>query len=66
MKKIILAPDSFKGTLSSRQVCEEIAKAAGRVFPGCQVKSVPVADGGEGSVEAFLTAMENVGSYHRG
>lgn len=57
MKKIVLAPDSFKGTLSSRQVCEEIATAAGRVFPSCQVKSVPVADGGEGSVEAFLTAM---------
>lgn len=57
MKTIVLAPDSFKGTLSSRQVCEEIAKAAGRVFPGCQVKSVPVADGGEGSVEAFLAAM---------
>lgn len=57
MKTIVLAPDSFKGTLSSRQVCEEIATAAGRVFPGCQVKAVPVADGGEGSVEAFLTAM---------
>lgn len=57
MKKIVLAPDSFKGTLSSRQVCEEIATAARRVFPGCQVKAVPVADGGEGSVEAFLTAM---------
>ena len=57
MKKIVLAPDSFKGTLSSRQVCEEIATAAGRVFPGCQVKAVPVADGGEGSVEAFRTAM---------
>lgn len=57
MKKIVLAPDSFKGTLSSRQVCEEIATAAGRVFPGCQVKAVPVADGGEGSVEAFLAAM---------
>ena len=57
MKKIVLAPDSFKGTLSSRQVCEEIATAARRVFPGCQVKAVPVADGGEGSVDAFLTAM---------
>ena len=57
MKKIVLAPDSFKGTLTSRQVCEEITKAAGKVFPGCQVKAVPVADGGEGSVEAFLTAM---------
>ena len=57
MKKIVVAPDSFKGTLSSQQVCREIAQAAGKVFPGCQVIVVPVADGGEGSVEAFLSAV---------
>ena len=57
MKKIVVAPDSFKGTLSSQQVCREIARAAGKVFPGCQVVAVPVADGGEGSVEAFLSAV---------
>ena len=57
MKKIVVAPDSFKGTLSSQQVCREIAQAAGKVFPGCQVIAVPVADGGEGSVEAFLSAV---------
>ena len=57
MKKIVVAPDSFKGTLSSQQVCREIARAAGKVFPGCQVIAVPVADGGEGSVEAFLSAV---------
>ena len=34
MKKIVVAPDSFKGTLSSQQVCREIAQAAGRCSPG--------------------------------
>lgn len=54
MEKILLVPDSFKGTLSSRQVCQVMAGQLRRFFPQAQVKSIPVADGGEGSVEAFL------------
>lgn len=57
MKKIVLIPDSFKGTLSSKQICEIIAKRINVHFPSCQVVSIPVADGGEGSVDAFLTAL---------
>ena len=56
MEKILLVPDSFKGTLSSRQVCQVMAGQLRRFFPQAQVKSIPVADGGEGSVEAFLAA----------
>ena len=56
MEKILLVPDSFKGTLSSRQVCQVMAGQLRRFFPQDQVKSIPVADGGEGSVEAFLAA----------
>lgn len=56
MEKILLVPDSFKGTLSSRQVCQVMAGQLRRFFPQVQVKSIPVADGGEGSVEAFLAA----------
>lgn len=56
MEKILLVPDSFKGTLSSRQVCQVMAGQLHRFFPQAQVKSIPVADGGEGSVEAFLAA----------
>lgn len=56
MEKILLVPDSFKGTLSSRQVCQVMAGQLRRFFPHAQVKSIPVADGGEGSVEAFLAA----------
>ena len=57
MKKLILVPDSFKGTLSSRKICEILSAAAKKFFPACEVISVPVADGGEGSVECFLTAL---------
>ena len=57
MKRILLIPDSFKGTLSSRQVCETMERAILRRLPEADVRSIPVADGGEGTVEAFLTAL---------
>lgn len=57
MKKVVLIPDSFKGTLSSAKICQVIAAKVERHFPGCQVVSIPVADGGEGSVDCFLTAL---------
>ena len=57
MHNILLIPDSFKGTLSSRQVCETMARAIGNRLPRATVRVIPVADGGEGTVEAFLTAL---------
>lgn len=57
MKKAVLIPDSFKGTLSSIQICQIIEKKIHEHFPECTVLSVPVADGGEGSVDCFLTAL---------
>ena len=57
MKRILLVPDSFKGTLSSQQVCEIMATQLKRFFPEVELLSLPVADGGEGSVDAFLTAV---------
>lgn len=57
MKNILLIPDSFKGTLSSRQVCESMARAIQNHLPGATVRTIPVADGGEGTVDAFLTAL---------
>jgi len=56
MKKFVLAPDSFKGTLSARQLCDGMEAVLLRHFPGAQVIRIPAADGGEGTVEAFLTA----------
>ena len=57
MNKIILIPDSFKGTMSSSEICEIMASQINRHFPKASIISIPVADGGEGSVDAFLTAM---------
>lgn len=57
MKKFILVPDSFKGTLSALEVCKVMKTQILRFFPEAEVCSIPVADGGEGTTEAFLTAM---------
>lgn len=57
MKKIVLIPDSFKGTMSSGEICEIMKQEILSFYPQVQVVSVPVADGGEGSVDSFLTAM---------
>lgn len=57
MKKIILIPDSFKGTMSSSEICSIMKKAILNYFPDAKVLSIPVADGGEGSVDAFLSAV---------
>ena len=57
MPTCILIPDSFKGSLSSVQVCALMAKAAEREAPDWPCVSIPVADGGEGTVDAFLAAV---------
>ncbi|MGP1458457.1 MAG: glycerate kinase family protein [Treponema sp.] len=65
MKKIVLIPDSFKGTMSSACICSIMQKAIGEIFPECETVSIPVADGGEGSVDAFLKAAGGVKKYAR-
>ena len=65
MKKIVCIPDSFKGTLSSSTVCEVMKTAIHQHLPHCDVIAIPVADGGEGSVDAFLSAMGGEKVYCR-
>ncbi len=55
--KFIFAPDSFKGSLSAMECCDILERVTARLFPGCETVSVPVADGGEGTVDALLRAM---------
>src|SRR5437764_10484909 len=52
---LLIAPDSFKGTLSARQVAEAIA--AGVREAGGEVDVCPVADGGEGTLEALAPPL---------
>ncbi|HEX3078622.1 MAG TPA: glycerate kinase [Lachnospiraceae bacterium] len=58
MNKFILIPDSFKGTMSSEDICSIMEKAILENYPDAKVISIPVADGGEGSVNAFLKALK--------
>ncbi len=52
--KILLAPDSFKGTMSSLKVIDLIEVVAKRHFSPLEVIKLPIADGGEGTVDAFI------------
>ena len=57
MKKCVVVSDSFKGTVSSREICEIAQRVIPRHFPSCEVVCIPVADGGEGTVDCFIQAM---------
>ena len=54
--KFLFASDSFKGSLTSEQTISLLTKAANEIFPGCECIGVPVADGGEGTVNAVVSA----------
>lgn len=53
MKKIIIAPDSYKGTLSAREVAKTISRAVKDACPGSETVLIPIADGGEGTIDAL-------------
>ncbi len=56
--KFLFASDSLKGTLSSDDTGRLLAKAAKEVFPACICESIPVADGGEGTADAVIQAVQ--------
>jgi glycerate 2-kinase len=54
--KIVIAPDSYKESLTAKQVCQAIETGFKRVFPDAQYVSMPLADGGEGTVQSLIDA----------
>lgn len=58
MKQCILIPDSFKGTLSAVEFCELGREVIEKHLPDCRVLTIPVADGGEGTVDCFVHALQ--------
>ena len=56
--KFLFASDSFKGTLSSEEIIRLLTESAEKVFPGCETFGVPVADGGEGTVDAVIAVTK--------
>ena len=57
--KIVIAPDSFKESLSAPEVAAALARGVKRAAPTAQVICVPMADGGEGTVQAVLGATQS-------
>jgi glycerate kinase len=56
--KIVIAPDSFKESLSALEVAEAIAKGVSLALPSAEIVLAPVADGGEGTTEALVRATQ--------
>ena len=56
--KIVVAPDSFKGSIDASDLCNVIEKAVNTVFPEAVVTKLPLADGGEGTVDSILAALK--------
>ena len=56
--KIVIAPDSFKETLSAFEVASTIESSFQNVFPEAEIIKIPIADGGEGTVEAMVRASD--------
>lgn len=54
--KIVLAPDSFKGSLTAAQVCAAMEEGIRRFMPDAEVVAAPMADGGEGTVQSLVDA----------
>ena len=54
--RILICPDSFKECLSARQVAEHVAAGIRRIVPAAEIKIIPLADGGEGTVSSLTDA----------
>lgn len=54
--KVVLAPDSFKESLSAIEVCDAMARGVQTVFPDAEIIKLPLADGGEGTVRTLVAA----------
>ena len=54
--RVVLAPNAFKGTLTAVEACAAMTEGVHRVAPDAVVDAAPIADGGDGSVDAFVQA----------
>ena len=55
MKRIVIAPDSFKGTLEAEQVCNIIAVEVKKLCPEAEILCIPMSDGGEGMCASYIS-----------
>lgn len=56
--RVLVAPDSFKGTISATRAAEIICGEIQKVFPHCITDAAPIGDGGEGTIDALIGAVK--------
>ena len=56
--KIVVAPDSFKGSLSAKKICDIVENVSNKLFEEVEVVKVPMADGGEGTVDSLTETLK--------
>jgi glycerate kinase len=61
---VVLAPDKFAGSLSAQAACAAMASGLARVWPGGEVRSRPMADGGEGTLDVLLASAGSRAARH--
>jgi glycerate kinase len=64
MLRVVIAPDSFKGSLAAHEVATAIARGVARAVPDATIQLCPMADGGEGTLDAVLAAVGARGVRH--
>lgn len=68
-RRVLICPDSFKGSLTAKAAAESISRGIRQVLPKAKVELLPLADGGEGTLETLLPALgernEGCGSLAR-
>ncbi|VEA72237.1 Glycerate kinase [Serratia rubidaea] len=58
LKKVVIAPDSFKESLSALEVATAIERGFRQIYPDARYVKLPMADGGEGTVDAMVAATD--------
>lgn len=58
IKKFVLAPDSFKESMTANEVCQAMSKGILTVFPNAEIVNAPMADGGEGTTDVLIEATK--------
>lgn len=58
--KVVVASDSFKGSISARDICTAVKEGVKRVFPDAKVVEIPLADGGEGTMENMVFSSNGI------
>jgi hypothetical protein len=61
MLRVVIAADSFKGSLSAPEVCAALGRGLARAIPALELRLRPMADGGEGTLDAILAAIGDPG-----